>query len=630
MDALLAQIAALEIASELLVARHRDVAGVSYSSFSASSPDRTGMYGRRSIFQCGDPRPLFHGVRMRAISMFVLLSCSLANAGALAQFSALHPQSRELVEREVAERMQSAGIVGCSVGIVKGGSIVYLKGFGCSDLDNGVPATEQTIYRTGSIAKTFTAVLALQLAEQGRLRLDADVRTLVPEYPSKPQGAMKVGHLLSHRSGIRHYAGYDSSLLVTYEATHPEFDAIDAIDIFKNGSISFTPGSAYQYTTFGFNLLGAVVERAAGMRFQDMLRDNIRRRLALPYLQPEVGRLRPYPEETKGYDRESGTLQQTLDNTGILYKVPGGGMVCTVIDLCLFMQGMMAGAVFDSASTLDAMGTVLSPEGQYGLGCFIGTWNGHRTLSHGGGQEKTTSHYIFVPDTRDGVVVLTNTFGAPADPLSRALLNLVPSLVTTGDTYSPIPRALDVPRRVFPDMDEVIYNPTVMLQWTAVPHADRYVVQSDRSPLFPSCRSDTLRAATMLLGGLAASGAYYWRVRALNPFLYDTAQSAWSDTWRFRTPVSTDVRNGIASPQPAALFLYPNPAADRLQFSVQGPSHAACSLSMWSADGRLVDTWKQLPANGVLDLSHAKSGAYVFRLEREHLPSAVVNVTVVR
>ncbi|MBL0176483.1 MAG: serine hydrolase [Ignavibacteria bacterium] len=567
---------------------------------------------------------------MRFFRVALLLLPLVVSETSVAQFIGIDAQSAALVENTVTQRMQSAGIVGCSVGIVKAGRIVYARGFGYRDLDNRFPATEYTIYRTGSIAKTFTAVLALQLAEAGRLRLDEDVRTLVPEYPAKPQGPMKIGHLLTHRSGIRHYVEYDSALLASYETTHGEYDAIGALDIFKNGSISFKPGTAYQYTTFGFNLLGAVLERAAGTRFQDLLEQRIRRRLSLPYLQPEVGRLRPYPEETKGYDYESGTLRQTLDNTGILYKVPGGGMVCTVLDLCHFMRGMMDGRVFDSTGTLDVMGTVLSPEGAYGLGYFIGSWNGHRTLSHGGGQEKTYSHYIFVPDTHDGVVVMTNTFRAPADPLGRAILDLLPSLVATGDTIAAVAVALDTPSRVYPDMNEVMYAASVPLQWTPVRHADRYAVQTDRSPLFTAPRNDTVRNVTDVVSGLMPAATYYWRVRALNPFLHDTARSAWSGTWQFQTPFVTGFGGLRAIPSGSALRVYPNPARHRVAVQFMGWRHPFSTCSLWSMDGKLRATWDSTPYNGVLDVSGLEAGTYVLTAGQGAAASAATTLTIVK
>ena len=549
------------------------------------------------------------------LHVFVTLTCS-------AQFIGLDAESAARVMQAVTQRMQADGIIGCSVGIVKNGRIVYLKGFGYRDLDNSIPATEYTIYRTGSIAKPITATLALQLAEEGRLSLDADVRTLVPEYPAKPQGTIKIGHLLNHRSGIRHYAEYDSSAMANYETSHSEYNAIDALDVFKAGTLSFTPGYAYQYTTFGYNLLGAVVERASGMRFQDLLQTKLRRPLGLPYLQPEIGRLRPYPGETKGYDYLTGTLRQTIDNTGILYKVPGGGMLCTVIDLCLFMQGMMDGRVFDSSGTLDVMGTAF-PGASYGLGMFVGTWNGHRTLSHGGGQEKTYSHFIFVPDTRDGVVVMTNTYGAPADPLSRTILDLVPELMNTGVDYSPPSATLEIPRRIFPDIDEVVYAPSAALQWTAAPLADRYIVQSGLSPLFADARSDTVRGTTLSLRFPVPASVYYWRVRAMNPFLFDTARSPWSAVWRFRTPFAS----GIGNPTAASGFrLYPNPVRNTLYVSAPEGASRLRDVELWSLDGRRVREWRDADAAaGVFDVNTLRPGSYLFRLRDEmHREASVI------
>ena len=129
-----------------------------------------------------------------------------------------------------------------------------------------VPVTQATLFRWASISKSLTAVTALQLWERNRLNLEADVRLYVPEFPAKPE-PISAQHLLCNQGGIVHYS--NGPIVVTlrrYEHPNPFKNVVRALDTFKHSPVINPPGEKYGYTTHGFILLSAAVERAGQQR----------------------------------------------------------------------------------------------------------------------------------------------------------------------------------------------------------------------------------------------------------------------------------------------------------------------------------------------------------------------------
>lgn len=358
----------------------------------------------------------------------------LAAIDASADFSRLDALTERSVDDSVAAFMEETRAVGLSIGIVVDGEIVFLKGYGFADREAGVQATERTLYRLGSVSKSITGILAMQLVEEGLLDLSEDVRRHVPEYPEKGRGVMRVGHLLRHQSGIVHYDGrrdgqyctaeVDTAAQRRYIEEHPDrYDAIAALEIFRDQPICFAPGEHFQYTTWGYSLLGALLERVAGDSYEYLLYRRIVLPLGLPTLQPEFRAFRPYPNEASGYER-FGTQTMpsfpTIDLTDVSYKLPGGGLIGSVVDLALVMKGLVKTELF-SATTLDLFGEVGVPRdgdsSSYGYGIWSGHRNGQPVLWHSGSQSKTATLFYFSPESRNGIVVMSNTRGINLYPL---------------------------------------------------------------------------------------------------------------------------------------------------------------------------------------------------------------------
>ena len=155
-----------------------------------------------------------------------------------------------------------------AVAIALDGKIVYAKGFGFSDLENQVPFTAQTVSRIGSVSKTFTALSVMQLVEQGKINLDAEVQTYVPSFPKK-QAPITIRQLLGHQGGIRHYNGNEMLSNVRYT------DVESALAIFKDDPLVAKPGMEFHYSTQGFTLVGCVIEGASGNNYVDYMSEQV-------------------------------------------------------------------------------------------------------------------------------------------------------------------------------------------------------------------------------------------------------------------------------------------------------------------------------------------------------------------
>jgi serine beta-lactamase-like protein LACTB, mitochondrial len=314
------------------------------------------------------------------------------------------------VDAAIEQRMCEDGTVGLAVGIIRDGQIVYLKGYGQADRDAGVPVTTDTMFRWASISKPLTAIAALQLAEQEKLDLDADVRKYVPEFPD-PGATITPRQLLCHQGGIVHYRnGEVVGAAQQYTDPFPYRDVVVALDTFCHSPLVNPPGEKYSYTTHGFMLLSAVVQRAGDQPFDEQVRERICRPLGMSTLQPDYQWV-DIPRRTRGYRRVEQRIEGSIDDD-VSWKLGGGGYISTIEDLCRFALGLIDGKLV-SEQTEAAMWMAQATSGGeptgYGLGFRVEEQDGTLKVSHNGSQHKTRTRMVIYPAQRHGVAVMTNS-----------------------------------------------------------------------------------------------------------------------------------------------------------------------------------------------------------------------------
>lgn len=344
---------------------------------------------------------------------------------ALAARAQTLPQDRQLeAERLISQEMSRQSIPGLSVALAAGNDIVFQASYGLSDLENYVPVKPHTQFRTGSIAKPVTAVAVLQLADAGKIDLDAPVQRYVPAFPHKPW-PVTIRQLLGHLGGIRHYADAAETNIARH---YPDLPS--ALKIFQNDPLVFEPGTRYHYSTFGYVLLGAAVEHVSGLRYMDYIRQKILRPAGMEHTRDDhVYAI--IPNRARGYAKASNGAIQNCSLADTSYKIPGGGLTSTAEDVARFGMAVRAASLCRPASLEMMFAAQRLRDGTgtgYGLGWALGTLDGKRTVRHTGGQQGASAILAMLP--RDGytVAIMTNLEKAELVGLSNQLLRLVSSV----------------------------------------------------------------------------------------------------------------------------------------------------------------------------------------------------------
>ena len=368
--------------------------------------------------QCPKPsRPSF----FLLAALLLVLSCTPAAA----QENAFSLQKRAQIEKAVSAFMTANSVPGISVAVVQNGQPVWSAGFGMSDLEDFTPATSSTLYRLGSISKPITAVAILQLYERGKLDLDAPVQKYCPAFPQK-DSPITSRQLLAHVGGIRHY-NKDGKGDVPDDSARHFATMEESLHLFASDPPLSKPGTQFHYSTYGYTLLGCVLEGAASQKYTDFVRENVFRPAAMEHTQADDF-FAVVPHRTRWYHRDkTGAVR----NAGVLdssYKIPGGGLISSADDMANFEAAILADKLV-KRTTRDLMWTVAQPtEGKpshYALGWFVADKFGVRTAGHSGGQQGTDTDIIIVPDRGLGVVVLANMDNVATNRPAEEILKIV-------------------------------------------------------------------------------------------------------------------------------------------------------------------------------------------------------------
>lgn len=344
-----------------------------------------------------------HGLQAQAL---VLAEAHVGN-----DYSSPIEASRALI-REI---MEDQGVPGASVAVSVGGEIVWSEGFGWASIEHGVPVTTITKFRVGSVSKTMTASALGLLVERGLLDLDAPVQLYVPDFPEK-KWPVTTRQLGGHIAGIRHYRGME----MLSSKHYPTVDS--GLEIFADDTLLFEPETNYSYSSYGWNLLSAVMESASGEEFLGFMRDEVFEPLGLRHTVPDhndsivVHRTEFYEQGPDG----AIVNAPYVDNS---YKWAGGGFLSTPEDLVRFGQAHM-GPGFLGAEALAELQTAQELRNgestDYGIGWITDTQeDGDTTLGHSGGSVGGTTLLILIPEHDMVVAGVVNISGPAALIVNR-------------------------------------------------------------------------------------------------------------------------------------------------------------------------------------------------------------------
>jgi CubicO group peptidase (beta-lactamase class C family) len=379
----------------------------------------------------------FLNLRRRGLPVivaFCLVVAAVFPASAGPRQEEVRPSYTEAIqsyERFVAERLAYDRIPGLSVGFIKD-DFSWSRGFGWADVENNVPAKAESAYRLASITKTVTAAAVLTLVEEGKIDLDAPIQRYVPYFPRK-RWPVTVRQLLGHIGGISHYKN-------DAEESHikePK-DAREALAIFQDFDLVAKPGTRYNYSTYGYNLLGAAIEAVSGLRYGDFVKSRIFLPLGMSDTRMDDP-LEIIPNRVRGYQLIRGKLKNS-EYVDISSRFAGGGLRSTVVDLLKYARGIIDGKLLQDA-TRRQMFTSMTLRNRlltgYGMGWRVEPCNGHFSIDHGGSQPETRTHLLIFPEEKFALAVACNLEDVNLQPYVRRLIDGVLAEDVEGRAYAP-------------------------------------------------------------------------------------------------------------------------------------------------------------------------------------------------
>lgn len=349
-------------------------------------------------------------------SSFVAAAQTATPAVAPAQPAALDAAALEAkVDALVDAHVKVNGFSG-TVLLASGGKPIVAKGYGLANIEWQILNTPETKFRIGSVTKQFTSMLVMQLRERGKVKIEDSVCLYMTPCPEtwKP---VTIHHLLTHTSGIPTYTAIPS-----WRETNMVPKTIDQmVATFRDLPLQWTPGEKFAYNNSGYFLLGVVIEKASGKKYEEALQELI----LTPLGMKDTGydwSATIIPKRADGYEGRGAGIRNAsaLD---MQQPYAAGSLYSTVGDLLKWDQALYTDTLLPEA----ARKVMWTPfQSNYAYGWSIAEPSaatfGHKRIAHSGGINGFSSIIIRLPDTNVTAIVLSNNTSSPASPLARDLL----------------------------------------------------------------------------------------------------------------------------------------------------------------------------------------------------------------
>jgi CubicO group peptidase (beta-lactamase class C family) len=350
-------------------------------------------------------------------AIFCLVTFACIHSASIAQEKNIESQLDKYIAGNFDESQPGYQLI-----IAKKGQIIYRKNFGKANLELNVPVRNEMVFNLASITKQFTAVAILQLVEQNKLSLHDSLQKFVPDFPSKGY-TITIENLLTHTSGIGDY------MQINYPALYMErwdFTPKQLIDSFRNYPLEFAPGTKFSYSNSGYFLLGYIIEKISGKRYQDYIRESILKPLDLSNSYFDFGS-NIIPNRASGYWKES-TGFKNADFWSPTIEYAAGGLISNVDDLFKWHKAVISHSVLKKETLGKALTPFILKDGTssgYGYGWFLKTTNGIKSIEHAGGMSGFRTNAIYYPDEDIYIAILCNYGNAPMEEISFNISKIV-------------------------------------------------------------------------------------------------------------------------------------------------------------------------------------------------------------
>jgi CubicO group peptidase (beta-lactamase class C family) len=358
--------------------------------------------------------------------------------------SPLSAEQRANIDSIARKALETAGVPGASLAVVKDGQIVYLQAYGSARLDPTMPATTQMQCSIGSVSKQFTATAILMLQEEGKLSLDDKVGKWLPELTRANDITLR--QVLSMTAGYQDYAPQDYMI--------PEWEkpisTKQILDRWARIPLDFEPGTKWQYSNTNYVIAGVIIEKITGQPMFNFVRDRILKPLNLTSALDTNAKKLP-DNDPQGYFRYALGPLRPAPHEGPGWMFAAGELAMTANDLCKWDISLMHESLMKPSSYLAVETETLLKNGvgtRYGLGMAVTSVRGHRLLEHSGEVSGFTAENIVLPDDNFAVAVLTNQDAVSAGSnIGRGIMNAFLDSANVSD-----PKQDALVRKVFDDL----------------------------------------------------------------------------------------------------------------------------------------------------------------------------------
>ena len=380
-------------------------------------------------------------------SRTVIRTALLLFTVAVLAFADDHQDEHAAAVEKLLRPMRDSNAPGCAIGVIQNGRFLYKTAFGLADLDTRAPLTAATAFNVASMSKQFTAAALFFLIDSGKVHVTDPVRRFIPELPAYADG-ITVADLLHHTSGLRDFG----PLLEIAGRSDESLDISGSLKLLaRQTALNFAPGADYEYTNSDYLLVGAIVERVAGMSLAAFAEEHLFKPLHMTNTQffAQMNKLRG---RASGYE-ERGSRYRRISQP--LLMSGAGGLFTSVEDL-LHWDDNFNNPVVGGPAFLNFMlsrgrlrnGVPLP----YAAGLIVGRYSGIEAVSHPGSLPGYRSEMIRFPSQHLTVACLCNRADEESPLLARRIADIY-----LEDKLRPMPGAadLDYATSGFPELDGV-------------------------------------------------------------------------------------------------------------------------------------------------------------------------------
>ncbi|MGE5364563.1 MAG: serine hydrolase domain-containing protein [Bacteroidota bacterium] len=296
--------------------------------------------------------------------------------------------------------------------VCKNGGKLYSYSAGYSNVENRIRSDESTMYRIGSISKTFTAALVLKAVEEGKISLSQNIVAFFPSIINAE--IITIRQLLNHHSGIHNFTG--SADFMNWHAQKKSEKEI--VTIIAEGGSDFQPGSKAEYSNSNYVLLSYILEHTYKDRYENIINEKIIGPLQLKHTR-FGDRTIPQSYKTYSYTYEAGWQKE--EDTDLSIPMGAGAIISTAGDLALFIDALFSGKII-SEESLNAMKT--QSDG-YGMGLFKTYFSEKMSFHHNGRIDGFNSVFYYFPEEHIVFVMLSNAENYDINDINTSVLNCV-------------------------------------------------------------------------------------------------------------------------------------------------------------------------------------------------------------